>query len=36
MFVLALISLILHNLMRLLVSQCLQCVEVDNVHKTRF
>ena len=36
MFVLALFSLILHNLMRLLVSQCFQCVEVDNVHKTRF
>ena len=36
MFVLALVSLILHNSMRLHVSQCFHCVENDNVHKTRF
>ena len=33
---LALVSLILHNSMRLLVSQCFQCVKTDNVQKTRF
>ena len=32
----ALVILILHNLMPLQVSQCVQCVETDNVHKTRF
>ena len=33
---LALVSLILHNSMRLHVFQCFHCVESDNVHKTRF
>ena len=36
MFVLALVSLLLHNLMRLLVSQCFHLIKTDNVHKTRF
>ena len=36
MLVLALVSLILHNSMRLLVSQCFHCVKTDNVQKTRF
>ena len=34
--VLALISLILHNSMRLHVSQCFHCVKADKVRKTRF
>ena len=34
--VLVLVSLVLHNSMRLLVSQCFHCVEVDNLQKTRF
>ena len=36
MLVLALVSLVLHNLMRLHHSQCFYCVQTDNVHKTRF
>ena len=36
MLVLALVRLILHNSMRLHVSQCFQCVKIDNVQKTRF
>ena len=36
MLVLALVSLILHNSMRLHVSQCFHCVKTDNVQKTRF
>ena len=36
MLVVALVSLILHNLMRLHVSQCFHCVKTDNVQKTRF
>ena len=36
MLVLALVSLILHNSMRLHVSQCFHCVKNDNVQKTRF
>ena len=32
----ALVMLILHNLLRLHVSQCVHCVKTDNVHKTRF
>ena len=36
MLVLALISLVLHNSMRLHHSQCFHCVKTDNVHKTRF
>ena len=36
MLVLALVSLRLHNSMRLLVSQGFHCVKTDNVHKTRF
>ena len=35
-FVLALVSLILHNSMRLHVSQCFQCVKTDNVQKHVF
>ena len=35
-FVLALTSLILHNSMRLHVSQCFQCVKTDNVQKHVF
>ena len=34
--VLALLSLILHNSMRLHVSQCFHCVKTDSVQKTRF
>ena len=34
--VLALVTLILHNSMRLHVSQCFHCVKTDNVHKTHF
>ena len=34
--VVALVSLILHNSMRLHHSQCFHCVKTDNVHKTRF
>ena len=34
--VLALVSLDLHNLMRLHVSQCFYCVKTDNVHQTHF
>ena len=34
--VLALVSLTLHNSMRLHVSQCFHCVKTDNVQKTRF
>ena len=33
---LALVSLILHDLLRLHFSQCFHCVETDNVQKTRF
>ena len=36
MLVLALVSLILHNSMRLHVSQCSHCVKTDKVPKTRF
>ena len=36
MSVLVLVSLILHNSMRLHVSRCFHCVEVDNLQKTRF
>ena len=36
MLVLALISLVLHNSMRLHHYQCFHCVKTDNVHKTRF
>ena len=36
MLVLALVGLILHNLLRLQVSQSVHCVETDNMHKTRF
>ena len=36
MLVLALVSLILLNSMRLHVSQCFHCVKTDNVQKTRF
>ena len=36
MLVLALVSLVLHNSMRLHHSQCLYCVQTDNVHKKRF
>ena len=36
MLVLALVGLILHNSMRLHVSQCFRCVKTDNVQKTRF
>ena len=36
MLVLALVSLILHNPMRLLVSQCFHCVKTDNLQKLRF
>ena len=35
-FVLLLVSLILHNSMRLYVSQCFHCVKTGNVHETRF
>ena len=34
--VVALVSLILYNSMRLHHSQCFHCVKTDNVHKTRF
>ena len=34
--VLALVSLVLHNSMRLHVFQCFHCVRTDMVHKTRF
>ena len=33
---LALVSLILHNSMRLHVSQCFHCFKSENMHKTRF
>ena len=36
MFVLALVSLVLHNAMRLHHSECFDCVKTDNVRKTRF
>ena len=36
MLVLALVTLLLHNSMRLYVSQYFQSVKTDNVHKTRF
>ena len=36
MLVLALVNLILHNSMRLHVSQCFHFLETDNVQKTRF
>ena len=36
MLVLALVSLVAHNSMRLHVSKCFYCVKTDNVHKTRF
>ena len=36
LLVLALVSLCLHNLMRLHVSQCFHCVKTNNVHNTRF
>ena len=36
MLVLALVSLVRHNSMRLHVSQCFHCVKTDMVHKTRF
>ena len=36
MLVLGLVSLILHNSMRLHVSQCFHCVKTDNVQETRF
>ena len=36
MLVLALFGLILHNSMRLHVSQCFHCDKSDNVQKTRF
>ena len=36
MLVLALVSLVLHNSMRLHYSQCFHCVKTDSVHKTRF
>ena len=36
LLVLALISLVLHNSMRLHVFQCFYCVKTDNVQKTRF
>ena len=35
-FVLALVSLVLHNSPRLHHSQCFHCVKTENVHKTRF
>ena len=34
--VLALVSLDLHNSMRLPYSQCFYCVKTENVHQTRF
>ena len=36
MLALAIVTLFLHNLMRLHVSQSFHCVKTDNVHKTRF
>ena len=36
MLVFALVGLVLHNSMRLHVSQGFHCVKTDNVHKTRF
>ena len=36
MLVLALVSLLLHNSLRLYVSKSFQSVKTDNVHKTRF
>ena len=36
MLVLALVSLVLHNSMRLHHSQCFHCDKIDNVHETRF
>ena len=36
MLLVALVSLILHNSIRLHVSQCFHCVRTDNVPKTRF
>ena len=36
MLVLALVSIISHNSMRLHVSQCFHCVKTDNLHKTHF
>ena len=36
MLVLAIVTLLLHNLIRLHVSQSFHCVKPDIVHKTRF
>ena len=36
MLVLALVSLVLHNSMRLHVSKCFHCLKTDNVHKSVF
>ena len=36
MVVLVIVSLILHNLVRLHVSQCFHCVKTDNVQKPVF
>ena len=36
MLVLALVSLVLHNSMRLHNYQCFHYVKIDNVHETRF
>ena len=36
MLVLALVSLVLHNSMRLHDSQCFHCVKTDNAHETHF
>ena len=36
MLVLALVSLLLHDSIRLHVSQCFHCVKTDNVQKRRF
>ena len=35
-FVIALVSLVLHNSMHLHHSHCFHCVKTDSVHKTRF
>ena len=36
MLVSALVSLVLHDSMRLHHPQCFHCVKIDNVHKTRY
>ena len=36
MLVLALVSLVLHNILHLHHSQCFHCVKTVNVHRTRF